>query len=162
MNLIWATTELRVRKEVPPATLSDLRRVLHEEGMFTATQEVFWVVAYDAMTNLRAAVEIARGDYYKVAVSIPALLNAVLVSGANRFYIGHNHPSGKTEPTEKDLKLTQQINVAAALSGLFIEDHWVIGPPDRVWSMRERGQLEPSAAITELYAMNGPIRTHGR
>lgn len=162
MNLIWATTELRVRKELEPATLKDLRDILHSEGMFDATQEVFWVCSYDPMTNLRALVEIARGNYYRVSVSIPALLNAVLVSGADRFYIGHNHPSGEVKPTEKDIRLTKQINVAAALTGLFIEDHWVIGPKDKVWSMRERGQLTPSPAITELYAANGPIRTHER
>lgn len=161
MKLIWATTELRVNAELAPATLMDLRRVLRDQGMFTATQEVFWVCAYDAMTNLRALVEVARGDYYKVAVSIPATLNAVLVSGANRFYIGHNHPSGVVKPTEKDIKLTQQINVAAALSGLFIEDHVILGPPDKWWSMRDHGQLTPSSAITELYAeAGGPIVTH--
>lgn len=162
MRLIWATTELRVRKEMQPAKLDDLPRILRDEGMFTATAEVFWVAAYDGMTNLRALVEIARGDYYKVAVSIPAVLNAVLVSGADRFYIGHNHPSGVVKPTEKDILLTKQVNVAAALSGLFIEDHVVLGPPERWWSMREHGQLEPSTAITSQYAANGPIRTHGR
>lgn len=161
-KLIWATTELRARKNMPPATLTDLPRLLAEEGMYDATQEVFWVCAYDAMTNLRALVEVHRGDYYRVAVSIPAVLNAVLLSGGNRFYVGHNHPSGEVEPTEKDVLLTKQLNVAASLSGLFIEDHWVLAPGNKLWSMREHGQLEPSPAIVELYAANGPIRTHGR
>lgn len=92
----------------------------------------------------------------------PATLNAVLISGADRFYIGHNHHSGELElePTAKEIKLTEQMNMAAALNGLFLEDHWVIGPPDGVWSMREHGQFQPSAAITTLYTVNSPMRPH--
>jgi DNA repair protein RadC len=162
MNLTWVTTELRVRKEVPPATMADLPRILAEEGMFDATQEVFWVVAYDAMANLRVAADVARGDYYRVGVSIPAVLNIVLLSGANRFYIGHNHPSGRLQPTKKDLDLTTQISVGAALVGAYLEDHWVIGPGGKVWSMVDRGQFTPSPEIVSMYAANGPIVTHAR
>lgn len=152
MNLIWATTELRVRKELPPATLDDLPDILEREGVFDATQEVFWVAAYDAMTNLRAVVEVARGDYNHVAVSIPVLMNAVLLAGTNRFYVGHNHPSGNVKPTAKDLLLTNQINIAAAFHALFLEDHVILGPGGKIWSMRQHGQFEPSPEITELYA----------
>jgi DNA repair protein RadC len=162
VNVVWATTELRVRKEMPPATVADLPDILTSEGMYDATQEVFWVAAYDATTSLRAVVEAARGDYYRVAVSIPVVMNAVLVSGANRFYVGHNHPSAVIEPTEKDLKLTNQISLAAAICGIFLEDHWVLGPGGRIWSMRDRGQFTPSPAITELYAANGPFVTHDK
>lgn len=155
-------SSVQITPGVEGKTLEDLPEILHEEGMFTASQELFWVVSYDPMTNLRACVTIAQGDYYKVAVSIPAILTAVLLSGADRFYVGHNHPSGKVEPTKRDITLTEQIMVAASICGLFLEDHVVLGPSGKWWSMRDKGQLTPSPAIVELIAANGPVRTHTR
>ena len=77
----------------------------------------------------------ARGSYNDVVVSISAILSAVLVAGTDRFLVVHNHPSGDVEPSEMDVKLAQKIATAANACGLTFEDHVIIGPPDRYYSM---------------------------
>ncbi len=162
MNRFFTTIELR-NEGVEGKTLNDLIPLLKEDGLFDAAQEHFWVVGYDAGLNLRAAVTVAIGDQFGVRVSIAAILQVLHASGSSRFYIGHNHPAGDLRPTAKDLQLTDQIMAAGSICGAYLEDHWVIGPSQKVWSMKEKGQLSPSPGIVELYAEAGsPIAIHTR
>jgi len=158
----YVTTELRIQTTGERPDVFDLRDIFREKGMFTSSQEVFWVVSYDSVTQLHLIAEIARGDQYKVDVSIPAMMNAVILSGTNRFQIVHNHPSGKVQPTRQDLRLTKQIMVASAICGLILEDHAVIGPPEAWWSMVDHKQMKPSPEIDRIVAASahGPVWTH--
>ena len=151
MNRIFTTVELR-RTAVEGRHLDDLPEMLREDGMFSAAQEMFWVVAFDAGLNVQAAATVAMGDSFGVKVSIPAVMQVLHASGASRFYVGHNHPAGNVRPTDKDLQLTNIVMAAASVQGCYLEDHWVIGPNEKIWSMRDKGQLEPSPKILELYA----------
>jgi DNA repair protein RadC len=135
-------TEVLARRTVDSA--SSIADLCAAWRLADGVQEAFWVVAYDAALNLRTAVEVAKGSYNDVNVSIPAVLSAVLLAGTDRFAVVHNHPSGNTAPSALDMRLTQAIMTAADAVGLFFEDHIIVGPAGGHYSMAERGRLIPS------------------
>ena len=102
--------------------------LLHEWGLGASPQEAVWVVAYDSMKNVRTAIEVARGMHASVDLHTPTMLAAVLVSGAERFMIAHNHPTGDPTPTQTDLVFTQRVHDAAKATGLYLEDHLILTP----------------------------------
>ena len=52
----------------------------------------------------------------------------------------HNHPSGRLEPSEDDIALTQRFIKAGTILGIKIHDHLIISP-DNYYSMLEHGQI---------------------
>lgn len=150
MNNEYVTVELRVHRSVETPDGSGLQHLLESEwGLQMNAQEVFWVVAYDAARNIRKVAEVARGSYNDVVVSISSLLSAVLVAGADRFEVVHNHPSGDVEPSEMDIQLTQKIMAGANACGLTFEDHVIIGPPNQWYSMLQNGVIVLSDRIAK-------------
>lgn len=140
----FATVDLRVHRRVSTPRSGGFLALLEELGMYTSAQEGFWVVTYDAERNLRKVVEIGRGAYHEILVSIPAILTSVLLSGTDRFVVVHNHPSGNVEPSSVDIDLTHKVMNAANQVGLYFEDHVIIGSGGEHLSMTERGLIKPS------------------
>lgn len=159
MRYQFATVELRWTGQ--GGKVDDLPALLRKEGLFTSAQEVFWVVSFGADTDLHSVVEVARGNYRSVEVSIPLLLSALWASGTDRFWLMHNHPSGNVKPTAKDIAMSKHIMAIANLGHLYLEDHLIIGPPNRIYSMKEHGQLKPARQIQEVrVAANSPVWVH--
>ena len=52
----------------------------------------------------------------------------------------HNHPSGDPTPSKADIAVTQEIKKAAALLGLTLHDHVIIGR-NRHASLRDLGLI---------------------
>ena len=50
----------------------------------------------------------------------------------------HNHPSGDPEPSEEDIRATEELANACSMVGLTLADHIIIGG-HRYVSMREKG-----------------------
>lgn len=63
----------------------------------------------------------------------PAIKNSVA-----QVIVAHNHPSGDTEPSEDDLKVTRRLVQAGKILGIEIIDH-VIVTKDSFSSLREEG-----------------------
>jgi hypothetical protein len=107
---------------------ADLDTLLREWGLTHSTQERFWVIAIDNLTQLKTVTEVARGGFRNVLVHVPTVLAAVVAAYTDRFYVAHNHPSGPVTPTEEDLSLTALIMDGANAAGLHFEDHIITGP----------------------------------
>lgn len=52
----------------------------------------------------------------------------------------HNHPSGDPTPSRADLEMTQEVKAAAAVLGIVLHDHLVVGN-GRHLSFRREGLL---------------------
>ena len=50
----------------------------------------------------------------------------------------HNHPSGVSEPSQADLRITQRLKEALALVDVRVLDHFIVGE-DEGASLAERG-----------------------
>ena len=154
LKVYYATVQLNILREAPAPNVMHLPDLVVEWGLSSQAVECLWVVGFDATQQVRCIVEIARGNQFNVQVDISSIFDAIRAAGTNRFYVMHNHPSSGLRPTKKDLVLTQQIAMAAAISALHFEDHVILAPPDRWYSLVEHGHMTPSAEIARLVAQS--------
>ena len=82
---------------------------------------------------------IYRGTLHRAAVEPREILNECLRRGAAAFALFHTHPSGDPTPSSEDLLFTRRMAEAAAVVGVELVDHLVLGATGRWVSLRERG-----------------------
>jgi len=132
---------VQVVRDTRPST-EDVPTLLDTWGLTHATQECFWVIAFDLAKDLKTVTEVARGGFHDQVVYIPTVLSAVLAAQTDRFWVAHNHPAGPVSPSEEDIDLTETIMAASNVVGLSFEDHVIVGP-EGWFSMADEGILVP-------------------
>lgn len=110
-------------------------------GLSNSVQEEVWVITIDGGRMVRRYYSVAKGNYHDCDVSLPAILSPVFLSATDRFVVAHNHPSGALEPTQQDFNMTWRIAEAADLLDLIFEDHLIVAPGGRWYSMRGHRQM---------------------
>jgi DNA repair protein RadC len=101
-------------------------------------QEVFVVILLDVHGQVLGISEISRGARDRVLVPIPDILRLPLVDGATAFVVAHNHPSGKTKPSEADKEVTKSIKEGADAIGILFMDHIIVAS-DGYYSFNDHG-----------------------
>jgi DNA repair protein RadC len=106
------------------------------------TDEVFEVAYLDSGYRLlRDGVEqLERGIPDRAAVYPRAVMEAALRRRAAALVFAHNHPNGKTDPSEHDKALTRTLVLAADTLQIRVVDHLIVGAND-VFSFRRAGLL---------------------
>ncbi len=102
--------------------------------------EQFRVLFLDRKNILIADEEQARGTVDHVPVYPREVVKRALENNASALILVHNHPSGDPTPSEADITMTQQIQDAAAVMGITLHDHLIIGK-SRELSFRSAGYL---------------------
>lgn len=97
--------------------------------------EQFVCLHVSSAGDMVGAEKIAIGDLETVHVSLKNLFRGVILSGTPSFVIGHNHPSGSTEPSDQDLILTGLVVETAQILGLRFIDHIIVSPQGDHFSM---------------------------
>lgn len=91
-------------------------------------QECFIVLHLDSRRHLLGVQEVTRGDLAECQPSIRTILTACLGErNSSAIVLAHNHPSGDPTPSPDDLSMTRQIIAAAAIFGIVVIDHLIIG-----------------------------------
>ena len=86
------------------------------------------------------AEELFRGTINAAAVYPREVVKAALRHNARSVILAHNHPSGQTEPSVADRRLTDMLRQALALVDVHVLDHCIVGH-DQCLSFAERGLL---------------------
>ena len=81
-----------------------------------------------------------RGTIDHTPVYTREVVKRALELGASALILVHNHPSGDPTPSRADIAVTQEIKKAAAVLGLTLHDHVIIGR-NRHASLRELGLI---------------------
>jgi DNA repair protein RadC len=102
-------------------------------------QEVMGALFLDLRNGLLGEREIFRGTLHRAAVEPREILKECLLRGAGGFVLFHTHPSGDPTPSAEDLLFTRRMADAAAVVGVELVDHLVLGSTARWVSLRERG-----------------------
>ena len=63
-----------------------------------------------------------------------------LDQNASSLILCHNHPSGNTQPSEADIRLTRKLKEAGLLLDLPVLDHLIIGG-DNYFSFADEGMI---------------------
>jgi DNA repair protein RadC len=92
----------------------------------TKQQEYLVCLSLDGGQRLIAKRTITVGTL-DTAIAHPREIFAdAIADRAASIVIAHNHPSGETKPSHKDIQLTQQLSAAGQLLGITLRDHVII------------------------------------
>jgi DNA repair protein RadC len=102
-------------------------------------REVFAILLLDSSHRLIAYKELFHGTIDSASVHPREIIQAVLEANAASVVLAHNHPSGCTEPSVADKRITTRITDALALIDVRVLDHIIVG--ETVVSFAEQGLI---------------------
>ena len=71
------------------------------------------------------------------------ILKSAVLSNARYVMLIHNHPSGKLDPSETDIKVTEDLSKACSMMQIPLIDHVITGPVDGIYySFRDHGLIK--------------------
>jgi len=103
--------------------------------------EEVWLLALDARNAMRSCRRIGQGGQQSCVLTARDVLRPALRDGASAIILVHNHPSGDPTPSDADVDMTAQIDVACAAIGLTLLDHVVVAL-DGATSMFDLGVVQ--------------------
>lgn len=128
---------LPARRRERVAGPADAARLVMSRLRF-AEAEQFLVLLLNTRHEVLDAVEVTRGGLASSPVHPREVFKPAVREGAGAVILVHNHPSGDPAPSRADLAITARLCRAAAVMGIPVLDHIIIG--DGRWvSLRERG-----------------------
>lgn len=130
---IKAVSELAIRmfktsnyKKIVIKQPHDLAKILMSELKFEKNEKVKLVILNNKNEILKIK-EIAAGGSNFANVSIKDIMSEPIKMKAPKIILVHNHPSGDSTPSVKDINFTEQLYEVANLLGIELIDHLVIG-----------------------------------
>ena len=119
----------------PEATRAYLKARLHHHP-----REVFACVFLDNRHRVIRCEELFLGTIDGASVHPREVVRRALELQAAAVIFAHNHPSGVTEPSQADLRITRRLKDALALVDVRVLDHLIVGEGDAA-SLAEQGLL---------------------
>ncbi len=98
------------------------------------------VLFLDNRNHLLADEIMGRGTVNHTPIYPREVVRRALELQATALILVHNHPSGDPRPSAEDVEMTREVKQAAALMGIALHDHLIIG--DGRWcSLRQEGLM---------------------
>ncbi|RNI24061.1 JAB domain-containing protein [Rufibacter latericius] len=131
--------------------ITELRRITCSEDCAAAFRqnwetdkiefvEQFKVLLLNRNNRVLAEYGVSTGGVSGTVVDIKLILAAALLSCASAIILGHNHPSGNTQPSAADKTMTKRVKEAAAHMDIAVLDH-IILTLDAFYSFADDGEL---------------------
>jgi DNA repair protein RadC len=90
------------------------------------SHEEFWIYTLSQKNNVIAAHKISEGGITGTVVDSRKIFKIALEDKATGMILFHNHPSGNTQPSESDNKITKQLKEAGKLMEINVLDHIIV------------------------------------
>jgi len=126
----------------PEIVAQVFRDILKSEDETDQQKEHFWVMGLN-VKNVVTYIELVSLGILTESIVHPreVFKSAILKTACNLIFC-HNHPSGDSEPSERDLDITKRLKEGADLLGLKVLDHIIInGKNDITFSFQEEKLL---------------------
>jgi DNA repair protein RadC len=108
-------------------------------------QEVLRAVLLDTRQRLICVVDVTKGTLNEALAHPGEIFRPAIAHSAYSFILVHNHPSGDSNPSEADIRLTRRISEAANILQIQLVDHVIIGQSmngrQGYFSFREAGMM---------------------
>lgn len=105
-------------------------------------REHFALLCLDAKHRPTAIQLVAIGTLDSLLIHPREVYKTAILTNAVSIICAHWHPSGDSEPSLEDLKMTCQLWRAGELLGIKLLDHLILGAEDRFFSLMENGMME--------------------
>ena len=104
------------------------------------TEECLELIYLTVRNTVLGAEMIAYGTLDRVNISPRQIVEHALAAKAAALILVHNHPSGDPTPSADDIAMTKDVCRAAALFGITVHDHLIIGKSEH-YSLKANGKL---------------------
>jgi len=118
-----------------PAVLDYLYGTLRDRK-----REVFKVLYLDKSNAVIHEQDLFHGTLDEMTIHPRELIKSALDAHAKALILVHNHPSGRSQPSQEDREITQKLRCACESVSIKVLDHLIIGD-NRYFSFREEGLL---------------------
>ena len=109
--------------------------------MESAVQELFVMLCLDMQNAPIGWFIISRGGLAVSIVEPRAVFQRALAVNAASIICAHNHPSGNTDPSREDIRITRQLVSSGELIGVPVHDHIIVCGEVSYTSLAEQGYL---------------------
>ncbi len=106
---------------------------MHE--LFT---EYSYVIGFDCSGKILGIVELGHETDTQTPTPIKIMFISLLLMGANKFVLVHNHPNNIMEASVADINLGSKVTLGANLLGLEFWDQIIIGDEDFISMKKEK------------------------
>ena len=103
-------------------------------------REAVYAIFLDAGHGILATERLAEGTVNASTVYPRELLKLALLHDAAAVVVAHNHPSGRTSPSQQDLELTGRLHLACSVLGINLLDHFIVGKT--LYSFADHGLMD--------------------
>lgn len=110
-----------------PLTSPTATRHYLKTRLYNYPHEVFACLFLDTRNRVIEYEELFRGTIDGASVYPREVLRKALQHNAAAVIFAHNHPSGITDPSQADVRLTQRLKEALALVDIKVLDHFIVG-----------------------------------
>ncbi|MFG6892078.1 RadC family protein [Burkholderia pseudomallei] len=90
-------------------------------------REVFTVVFLDTHHRVIAVEPLFFGGIDGAHISSRIILHRAMLLNSTAIFVAHNHPSGETQPSAADQRLTAELAALLRLVDMRLLDHFIIG-----------------------------------
>lgn len=96
------------------------------KDLIASKKELFKVFYLNVKSEIIAEEIVAMGSIDAVSIHPREIFEPALRHNSFCVIIVHNHPSGKSDPSDEDLRLTKRIIAAGKLIGIEVVDHVIV------------------------------------
>lgn len=105
------------------------------------SEECLELIFLSVRSTVLGTQTVATGEIDRVSISPRRIVECALAAKASALILVHNHPSGDASPSAEDILLTKEVVQAAALFGISVFDHIIIGKGS-YFSLKANGTIE--------------------
>jgi len=137
LKLVKESTILYQRRSVcsPQDGYELLKQFLDDKD-----REHFIVVSLDTK-NQPVSINVCHIGSLNASIVHPReVMKSAILSNAASIIVGHNHPSGKAEPSREDIEVTKRLVEAGKIIGIEVLDHIIVGD-ETFTSLKEKGYI---------------------
>lgn len=108
-------------------SVDDINNVLKEIGLGEKAEEYVYLIGLNIRNKILGVFDVAHGEFESCYFNTAQLITRLLLCGARRAILAHNHPSGDPSPSEDDIKVTEKVGNAFDICGIKLLDHVIAG-----------------------------------
>lgn len=140
LTLKYKTGEIKKVQVHSSKDAADYMRQMFDEDTIEACESVV-VVYLNRKNNSIGWFKVSQGGISGTVIDVRLVLATALKCLASGMIMCHNHPSGNTDPSESDQKITQKLKEAGATMDIQLLDHIILTPDGSYYSFADEDKL---------------------
>ena len=135
-------TKIKASERITVVCSSDVYKVLLNiyDTDTIEYKEYFKLILLNKANKILGTHNLSEGGLDGTYADVRQILQIALLSNAASIIVSHNHPSGNTEPSINDKKLTNVIQQACKYMNIQLLDHMIV-TPESYFSFADNGLL---------------------